>query len=150
MLPNPPSLRELAKRYGVSHTAIGRLRIQLRGKDPEAKRQSGAEVEGLYRRRLRSALPVKERVELLASIARLGRADPNSSFRAICRIDELEGVLTEKDKAARKEPPAPAPAGPVFILPPGTAVAMVPIGSLGGLTESAPMLRSGDRPNGGD
>jgi len=81
------------------------------------------EVEGkleLYGRLLRKKLPIKDRVELYDRIARKAESDPFAAMRALERADELDGILTAKDKSREAE--TPRPQQPMFIMPPGANV----------------------------
>jgi hypothetical protein len=75
-----------------------------------------------YRRRLPKALPIAERVAIYARIARKADRNPFAAQRALQRIEELEGIVTKREQRGAEEPQAPP--GPMFVLPPGSRVAI--------------------------
>lgn len=111
--------REARKKSLTAKAVLRKVTQEL-----EEATKSGSPAEEALERYLRLAethLPVERRLQLYAFIARRVKTNPFAAQKALERIDALTGIVTMKE---RKEAEAKAPPGPMFILPPGTRVAV--------------------------
>lgn len=98
------------------------------------KLKSGSKTLRQARLFSRRALPLKDRIDLLAKLAR-GIAEPQVALRAISMLNDIDGLI-----AAAKEPSAAnLGGGPLFQLPKDMAMSFAPVGR----TESIPIPNSG-------
>lgn len=116
--PDKPTVRQLAEEFGTSFAVINRLSHQIAVQDGTiADRRIQT-----YVRRLGRELPVKERVRLLAELARTPNRGGETQLRAIMRADELEGIVTAKER--REGADNSGAVQPMFVLPPGSKIAV--------------------------
>lgn len=104
---------ELALEVGVSDDVVGRIAKKLHGVDDLATRRLKS-----FQTQLGKALPVKERVRKYAEVVR-GEVDAKGAFSvlsALKRVEELEGIVTAKERRETADNQAPKlPA--MFVLP---------------------------------
>jgi len=116
-----PSLThaKIAKTVGCSTKTVQRVAKDIR---PDLA-EIDAKLEE-YGRLVHERLPIRDRVELYERIARKADHNPFAAMRALERVDDLDGILTTKDrqKERREEPPS----APMFILPPGSTISTAP------------------------
>ena len=112
-----PSLkhREIAEAIGCSTKTVQRVAKEIQ---PSVKEVEGKLEE--YQRLLGKKLPIRDRVELYDRIARKAESNPFAAMRALERADDLDGILTAKDRSREPEP-AKEPQ-PIFVMPPNTSV----------------------------
>ena len=105
-----PSYAEIGRAVGVHWQVIQRLDRKTRPQIEDAQRTLAE-----YQRRLPKALPIRERVEILAKIARKADSNPFAAQRALEQINELEGLraLAKKREAEARESHI---CGPLFVL----------------------------------
>jgi len=115
---NALTIQDAANILGVSAKTIERDLKKVR---PDMNEAEDKLME--YQRLFKKRLPLGERVHLYEEIA---RQDGNlfARFKALQRIDEFDGIITEKDKLRRREQERPAPQ-PMFILPAGAQLTWV-------------------------
>jgi len=116
-----PSLThaKIAKTVGCSTKTVQRVAREIR---PDLA-EIDARLEE-YGRLVRERLPIRDRVELYGRIARKADHNPFAAMRALERVDDLDGVLTAKDRQKeRREESSPAP---LFILPSGSTISIEP------------------------
>lgn len=132
--PNRPSYPALGHRYSVAWQVIQNLDKKRKAELGHVKEQpnttAAAETEASYRRRTKRALPVKDRVLILARIAKGGlEVSATEQLKALQRIDELEGVVTAVQR--REAEASGNSAQPLFILPSGPGQVLVQVGPVG-------------------
>lgn len=90
------SYSELAAELNVSDDVVGRIARKVAAGDDDL----GDKRIRSFQRQIGKELPVRERVMIYADVAR-GVGDPKSSFSKIAalkRLEELEGVVTAKER----------------------------------------------------
>ena len=112
-----PSHEEAAKMLGVSSKTIQR--------DLQAVRPDMVEVQGMlaeYKRLLFERMPIPKRVSLYEEIA--NSSNPFAKLKALERIDELSGIITDEEAMKSRRGEEPHEPVPMFILPEGARISV--------------------------
>jgi transposase len=115
---------EIAQVTNCSAKTVQRVQQELQ-QETEGYEEKMAE----YRRRIHRRLPISRRVELYAGLAEQDQ-HPIAKLKTLERLDELEGIQTEK-KQWEEEPEH----RPMFVLPAGSQV-MIGIKTPGGIEDT--------------
>jgi hypothetical protein len=110
------TLQKAAQLLKVSPKTIQRDLVEIR---PDVR-----EVEGLletYKASIRKRLPIDERVALYVENARQN-TNPFARQKALERLDDLDGVVSEGERLRIPRDREQAQPGPMFILPAGARV----------------------------
>lgn len=107
--------KEIAGRVGCSKKTVQRVAKSVK---PELEEVEGQLTE--YQRLLKERLPLEDRVDLYDKIARKTDKNPFAAMRALERIDDLDGVLTEKDRLRQQDQGSQQPHRPLFMFAPGS------------------------------
>jgi hypothetical protein len=104
---------EIAQVTNCSAKTVQRVQHELQ-QETEGREEKIQE----YKRRLNQRLPIRQRVELYAGLAEQNQ-HPMAKLKTLERLDQLEGIQTEKKQREEETEHRP-----MFTLPPGTWVQM--------------------------
>lgn len=125
---------EIAELTGLSRFTVNNLNRKIQPGNTHAEN-----LKAEYQRRFRTALPVRERVAIYTEIAKARH--PFASKAALARIEELEGIVTEKERRESASNAVSAAPVALFVLPGGSGVSVNPVQVLTAQKES-PVLSS--------
>lgn len=111
---NRMTQQEIAELLGISRRTVNRV---VKKAKPDL--QEITEKLGEYQRQIASSVSIQTRVARLKALVEQD-AEKMVALKAIQRIDELDGIVTEREKGRYAEPPREAT--PMFMLPPGATV----------------------------
>lgn len=99
----------------VSTKTVQRIAKQIRPDLEEATEQL---ME--YQRLIRVRMPISSRVEVYQAIVEKKDTNPFASLKALGRLDDLDGITTEKDRLRQHDQGSQQPPRPMFMFAPGS------------------------------
>jgi len=109
---------EVADAAHISRAAAYKLRISTNETGDEAE-----DALSEFGRRIRTSLPVRDRVAVLTEIVMEAKSNPFVRLRAIEVTNELQGLVTRKQQ--READQSQVMPQPIFVLPAGAALVSV-------------------------